>query len=137
MSETPKLKMRSFSPWILEAWATWETMRKLDFKPDEIFWVFANTENAIPRPGITLNIMLKAQNKQMVVTCSHRLSEGEARRLERSAREFQEALSANRFDEAEATQVLLKSFVWVNKADFLMTLRQKGFEFPFKLNAMN
>lgn len=137
MSETPKLKMRAFSPWILEAWATWETMRKLGFKSDDIFWVFQPTENAIPRPGITLSIMLKTQDRQMVVTCSHRLSEGEARRLERDSRKFQEVLAADGFDETEMTGVLVSSWIWNNKSDFLMALKQKGFEFPFKLNALN
>lgn len=31
-------------------------------------------------------------------------------------------------------QVLFQSFVWKNQLQFVMTLREKGFEFPFKMN---
>lgn len=129
--------MRSFSPWILEAWATWETLRKLDFKSDDIFWVFERVENVIPRPGMALNIVLKTQDKVMTITCSHRLSEGEARRLQKHTAKFQGLLADGKFDETEMNEVLHASFIWKNKADLLFALGAKGFEFPFKLNQMN
>jgi len=125
-------KMRRYEAPILEAWATWEIFRKLGFAADDIYWLFSNTLNAIPRPGVALNIQLKTQNKEFTVTCSQRLSEGEARRLESSSRKFQEQLSSASFDEAEMIDVLHESFAWKNKSDLLVALVSNGFVFPFK-----
>jgi hypothetical protein len=131
---TDKKKFRSYPAPILEAWATWESLRKLGFSSDNIFWVFENTLNAIPRPGLTLGIKLAAQGKELRVTCSERLTEGEARRLEREAAKFMAAVNADSFDHEEMKQVLFQSFVWKNQLQFVMALKGKGFEFPFKLN---
>lgn len=129
-----KKKFRSYSPEILEAWATWESLRKLGFRSDDIYWVFENTLNAIPRPGLTLGIKLAAQDKELRVTCSHRLSEGRARRLQREATEFMEAVNADSFDHEEMKAVLHGSFVWKNQAGFILALKGKGFDFPARMN---
>lgn len=128
------MKMRSFEAPIIEAWATWECLRKLGFASDDIFWIFEKIANAVPRPGLVLNIVLKAQDKRFAVTCSPRLSEGEARRTEASARKFHETLASGQFDEAEMTELLHASWVWKNKADLMMALIGKGFVFPYRLN---
>jgi hypothetical protein len=124
--------MRSYSPWILEAWATWEVLRKLGFKADDIFWEINNTVNATPGPGLTLNIVLRTQNRMMRITCSHRLEE--AAKILDDSRVFQEAVNAGKFEETEMTEVLHASWVWENQAAFVLALGAKGFEFPFRLN---
>lgn len=128
------MKMRSFAPPILEAWATWETLRKLGFAASDIFWEFSNTLNAVPRPGMALNIVLRTQDRAFSVTCSPRLSDGEARRMQRESEKFQAALIAGEFDESEMTELLAASWVWQNKSDMLVGLVAKGFAFPCKMN---
>lgn len=134
MNET---KTRNYSPWIREAWAAWEMLRKLGFKAEDIFWVFVPTANAIPRPGIALNIVLRTQDKELAITCSHRLSEGESRRLERSSRTFQETLSLDKFDEADLRTALEASYVWKNQAGLIAQLISKGFSLPYANAKMN
>ena len=129
-----KKKMRDFSPPILEAWATWEILRKLQFASDDIFWVFGFTANAVPAPGVALNIVLRSQGKELTATCSNTMSEKEARRMEADSRTFQELLAADKFDEAEMTRLLHASYAWKNKADLIVALSLKGFRFPYKMN---
>jgi hypothetical protein len=126
--------IKEYSPYIVEAWAVWEVMRKLGFKADDIYWIFGNTLNANPAPGMALNIVLRTQGKELSVTCSMRLTDDEAKKLEEDSREFQETLNAGKFDEADLTEHLHKSYVWTNKERFLLVLKAKGFEYPFKLN---
>ncbi len=129
--------MKQYERPVLEAWATWEVLRKLSFKADDIFWIFSQTLNAVPRPGLALNVVLRTQDKEFSVTCSPRLSEGQARRLERQSAEFQQKLVAAEFDEKEMTEILHASYAWKNKADLLIALGAKGFAFPFKLQQEN
>jgi len=122
---------RKHSPWILEAWATWQLLRRLGFSSDDIFWEFVPTANAIPRPGIALNIVLRAQDKTLVVTCSHRLSEGEARRMKRDVLTFQEKFIAGEFSDVEMTKILHASHAWTSQAGLVAALQSKGFVFPY------
>lgn len=126
--------IREYPQPIREAWATWEVLRKLGFQADDIFWVFAQTLNAVPRPGLALNVVLRTQGREFSVTCSPRLSEGEAKRHEKQARVFMETLNAGKFVEKEMLEVLHASYAWRNKSDMLMVLRAKGFEFPYTFN---
>lgn len=127
-------RFKKYPPPILEAWAVWEILRKLGFKADDIFWVFEPTLNAVPRPGLTLGVKLQVGDKTMRVTCSPRLSEGEAKRLERQSREFMKGVNENAFDHEEMKGVLHQSHAWKNQFEFLATLKAKGFDFPFQLN---
>jgi hypothetical protein len=129
-----KMKMRDYSPWIREAWATWEVLRKLGFAADTIFWEFAKSVNAVPRPGFALHIVLRTQDRVATITCSESLSTEEARPLFEAAQRFQAQLVAGDFDEAEMHDVLHSSYVWTNKVDLLAMLSAKGFKWPFKLN---
>lgn len=126
------MTMRKFAPPILEAWATWEMLRKLGFKADDIFWQFQNTLNAVPKPGMTLSIWLKTQGKELSIVCSRSMTDAEARRMEADARVFMETLNKDEFDQKEMDEILHASFAWKNQADFLMALLRKGFELPYK-----
>lgn len=127
-------KFKKYPPPILEAWAVWEILRKLGFKADDIFWVFEPTLNAVPRPGLTLGVKLVVGDNTLRVTCSQRLSEGEAKRLERQSRTFMEQVNKDAFDHEEMKDVLHQSYAWKNQLGLLTTLKAKGFEFPFRLN---
>lgn len=124
--------MRSYSAAVLEAWSTWELLRKLGFSSDDIHWEFSNVLNAIPRPGMCLNIILKTQGKEMMITCSTRLSEGEARRMHNEADVFQARIVAGDFTEEEMREVFESSYAWREHVSFVLALKSKGFEFPFK-----
>jgi hypothetical protein len=123
--------MRDYPPSVLEAWATWETLRQLGFSADDIYWVVAMTANAVPRPGLALNVRLKTQGKEMLVTCSGRLEDRTAAELLlEQGREFSALINERAFDEATMRAVLHDSFVWKNKIQFLSVLKHKGFKIP-------
>jgi len=129
-----KKTMNEFAAPILEAWATWEMLRRLQFSASDIFWEFVQTMNAIPGPGIALNVVLRTQGKDLTVTCSHRLPEDVARQMHLDADQFQKLLSEGHFDETEMKTLFEESYAWKNKVGLLNALRAKGFAFPFKMN---
>ena len=122
--------MKRYSPWILEAWATWELLRQLGYASDDIAWEFVPTLNALPKPGLALNVVLRTQGKSFVVTCSQRLTEAEARDLKRDATDMQVRIMAEEFAEAEMTEVFRASYAWTRKAALLVALSAKGFALP-------
>lgn len=127
-------RLRDYDPALQEAWATFEVFRKLGFKSDDIFWVFEHTENAIPKPGITLNIVLKTQARTLTVTCSRSMTHEKATRLHERATKLMELVNDAAFEETEMTSVLLASRAWTQRSDLLLTLKIKGFDFPFQLS---
>lgn len=129
--------MRDYEPPILEAWATWESFRKLGFSSDDLYWVIQNTVNARPKPGLTLSIILKSQGREFSVTCSERLSKNKAARLLDQARLFIADVNANAFDHDEMREVLHGSYLWRNKVDFVTSLLANGFQFPYKNASLN
>lgn len=123
-----------FSAPVLEAWAVWEVFRRLGFRAEDIFWVFEPTVNAVPGPGLTLSVKLVTQGMEFRVTCSPRLTEEEAKDLERESRELTELLNSELLDQGEMERVFDNSYVYRNKVKLLSALHAKGFAFPFQLN---
>jgi len=119
--------LRDYPPPVLEAWATWEVMRQLGFSADDIFWIVVLTANARPRPGLALNVRLATQGRELLVTCSGALERDEAEALLQQGIEFGTRVNARAFPEDELTAVLHGSYIWKNKAAFLMVLLDKGF----------
>lgn len=127
--------MRStWSAWIWEAWAVWEMLRRLGFSADDIFWEIVPTTNAVPGPGLALNVVLRAQGKVLTVTCSHRLTLEVGKALEEESREFQEGLVARKFDESVLFDKLHATTMWGNRAGLVIALRSKGFVIVKELN---
>lgn len=125
------LTSTSYPPAILEAWATWQVLRQLGFAADDIYWVVVLTVNAVPRPGLALNVKLAAQGKEMLVTCSGTLADcTAAEALLEEGRQFSSLVNAGTFDKDDMRRVLHDSYVWKNKAEFLAVLLAKGFVLP-------
>jgi hypothetical protein len=126
--------MLEYMPCVLEAWATWECLRRLGFAADDLFWIVGNTVNAIGGSGLTLSIVLRTQGKQFSITCSPRLSDAEVMQLRSELAPFQEKIAQGSFDEAQMQEVFEASFVWRNKVDLLFALEAKGFRIPLGSN---
>lgn len=126
--------LRDYPPPVLEAWATWEVLRQLGFSADDIFWIVAFTASAVPKPGLALNVRLAVQGREMLVTCSDSLERDEAEALLQQGIEFGECVNARAFSEDELTAVLHESYIWKNKAAFLLVLMAKGFRLPKSTN---
>lgn len=117
---------------VREAWATWETFRRLGFSADDIYWEFQSTLNARPGPGIALNVVLRAQDKVMVVTCSTSMPKEEAEGLRDLVKTFHEEITL--FTEEEMTTAYHASFIWGSRHSFLIALKQKGFMITKAMN---
>lgn len=124
------MKLSEYPEPIREAWATWEAYRRLGFSADDIYWEFNAVVDA--GPGIALNVVLRAQDKVMVVTCSTSMSKEDAERLRDFAKTFHEEITL--FTEEEMTTAYRASFIWKNKHSFLIRLKQKGFMIPKSMN---
>jgi hypothetical protein len=125
---------KSYPPEIIEAWATWQVMRKCGFRAEDIFWIFAKSVNAAPFPGIALSVELRAQGKTMNVAVSKVMSKSTAERLKRLSEEFMADLAAKKIAEAELQKALEESYIWKNRAGFIATMLGKGIEVHTNLN---
>lgn len=132
------MKLSEYPEPIREAWATWETFRKLGFSADDIYWEFRQTITSLGPPGVplipgmALNVVLRAQGKVMVVTCSTFMSKEEAESLKAVAQTFHEEITS--FTEEEMMTVYHASFIWEGKVSFIAVLGQKGFIIPKAMN---
>lgn len=131
---TPELN--DFDPCIREGWATWEVLRILGFKSDDIFWIWQKTVRPAFK-GWALNIVLRTQDMEFVITCSKKLRKSAVPGLMQQAKKFQEKLAAKAFQEEELRATLRASYIWTNAPEFLLALRRNGFVFPYTLNDLN
>jgi hypothetical protein len=121
--------IEKYSPYVLEAWAVYETLRSLGFPPDSIDWstvMVATTQGVLP----TLGIVLRQNDLEFSVSCSLPLTADDKKTLTAELHMFQQELVDGTLTDNELTSALHHTFVWANKARLVSLLLERGFVFP-------
>ena len=124
-------KLTDYSAPILKAWTIHEALRRLGFLPREVY-MSAYREPIDGVLAYVFGCILQTQDKEFIVSCgAYRDAAGvEHARVEWD--EFREQIHEH--SEEALREVFEGSEVWGKSADFVLTLRKKGFMFPYDKN---
>jgi hypothetical protein len=123
--------LNDYSETILKAWAYHEALRRLGFLSKDIY-VDIYREPVASVLVFTFGTVLRAQGKKFVVSCGAYPDAATAMGAMTEWDEFVDQLPS--FSDEELQEVFAASEVWGASAEFVLSLRKKGFMFPYDKN---
>ena len=123
--------LNDYSEPILKAWTYHEALRRLGFRPQDIY-VSIYREPVMGVLAYTFGCTLEAQDKDFTMSCGAYPDEAGVEQAVAEWQEFVEQLPS--FPYVELQKVFTASEVWGKSAEFVLSLHQKGFMFPYDKN---
>lgn len=118
---------------VKECWAVHEALRTLGFSSDDIYVASGHDGWQAMNPP-ALFVILRAQEKEFIVTLGTYESDSEIEVALSQWTEFATRFNSGEFDKTKMERIFDDSNVVKNKVQFVMALTGKGFSFPAGAN---